>query len=177
MIRSCFVAALSGKEGAKGASIICRYTPEDSANHDPLPSASNLASFCFPTGPENIKAREYMAPVVGPSPERHPGSIQLLGLHNSRLYRLMIGSVSVQEYSFTLTGGDGSRLHGFCRCSGLPTSLCFLSDLSKRFEDHFTPLLDPLLLGASYASQHPLPKLLSFLLKISSHTCWTLYCR
>lgn len=24
-------------------------------------------------------------------------------------------NINLQEYSFTLTGGDGSHLHGFCR--------------------------------------------------------------
>eukprot|EP00884_Botryococcus_braunii_P014564 jgi/Botrbrau1/23108/Bobra.0243s0042.1 len=81
MIRSCFVAALSDLS-PKTVQLICKYTPESKEEHAPLPNASNLGSFCFPTGPENVKAREYMAPV---------------------------------EYSFTLTGADGSRLHGFCR--------------------------------------------------------------
>lgn len=38
----------------------------------------------------------------------------------TRIYGILAGSRQldeflVQEYSFTLTGGDGSRLHGFCR--------------------------------------------------------------
>lgn len=48
----------------------------------------------------------------GPAPENLLSFCFPLGAENFQPREYM----RPEEFSFTLTGGDGSRLHGFCRC-------------------------------------------------------------
>ena len=65
MLRTCFVARLVGDTN-RTVDIFCRFEPPVNAQAKlpDLPSAQNLGTFCFPTGPDKVKAREYGAPEV-----------------------------------------------------------------------------------------------------------------
>jgi hypothetical protein len=76
----------AGSAAAKQrAALFCRYAPPGAAA---VPSADNLAAFCFPLGVEAVKPSPYLVTC---------------------------------EFTFTLTGGDGGRLHGMARRTHDPT--------------------------------------------------------
>ena len=98
--------------------IFCRYdAPASGAvKLADLPSAQNLGTFCYPTGPANVRPREYAAPEV----RQRSAWCRWAAWANRQGVPSLPCTDSVtlaQEFSFTLTGGDGSRTHGFCRLS------------------------------------------------------------
>ena len=110
---SFFVARIAGDS----AEIICKHdSPKKQVKE--LPSSRNLGIFCFPLGVQHVASKEYMATDV----RFHPIVWWLhttISLHAvPSLMGLMLidlEAILMQEFTFTLTGGDGRRLHGFCR--------------------------------------------------------------
>ncbi len=62
--------------------------------------AEAAKAFCFPLGPESVPPKEYSASEVSAA------SFYVNGAG---------AQLSSQEYTFTLTHGDGKRYQGFCR--------------------------------------------------------------
>lgn len=89
----------------------CRFNnPQAPAAAQALPPAQALGSFCFPLGPENLRPKEIMRPEVTAThwycAVLEPTWLSAKQRSDHRV---------LQTFSYTLTGGDGSRLHGFCR--------------------------------------------------------------
>lgn len=62
---TCFVARLTDSQ-PKSVELICRHDGKRlGSKAKDLPSAQNLAAFCFPLGPQHVSGKEYMAPEVG----------------------------------------------------------------------------------------------------------------
>lgn len=62
MFKACFVARVDPAE--KSINIFCQFRNEDLGTTTDLPNSDNLGKFCFPLGPEQVKAKEYCAPEV-----------------------------------------------------------------------------------------------------------------
>ena len=109
MFRSCFVARVA-VEKSRAVELFCTFDDPQQvkSSGNGLPPAQALGGFCFPLGPDNVKPKEYMAPEV----PAHSVQLDQLPSEMGGVTQLV---VCLQEYSFTLTVGDGSRLHGFCR--------------------------------------------------------------
>lgn len=125
MFSSAFVARIATATSGNRVELFCRVD-ESAAAAAALPPEQNLGGFCFPVGPENVFPKEYSRPEVN---IRSPCS-RLLDLSCGVLLSPLLGRhhtwpggslnpCLMQEFSFTLTGGDGARIHGFCRQVGL----------------------------------------------------------
>lgn len=109
MFRSCFVARVA-VEKSRAVELFCTFDdPQQvTGSSNGLPPAQALGGFCFPLGPDNVTPKEYMAPEV-------PAHVAKLDQYPYERGAWLNCAMFLQEYSFTLTAGDGSRLHGFCR--------------------------------------------------------------
>ena len=98
MFRSCFVARVAAEKD-RSVELFCNFTDPSEANStaEALPPAQALGSFCFPLGPSNVKAKEYMAPEVPTvSFERLPlVSIQYTTCIQLKAIRPLIQSVTL----------------------------------------------------------------------------------
>ena len=120
MFKSCFVARVA-IEKRRNVELFCTFDDPQSgtSSNSDLPPAQALGGFCFPLGSCNVEPKEYMAPEVQPDNMSTCACILPISKgvpvakHKVRVSR-PLHSIA-QEYSFTLTVGDGSRLHGFCR--------------------------------------------------------------
>ena len=99
MLQASFIAHI-GSSAAPLHSPVQRYfwRPINGAELLGLPGSDNILPFCFPAGIDVIKPKEYAASEVC-----------------VRWTCFLLHTTHSQSYIFTLTVGDGSRLHGFCR--------------------------------------------------------------
>lgn len=103
MLQAFFVAHI-GSSAAPLAKPVQRYLwrPLSGTELLDLPATDNILPFCFPAGVDGITPKEYAASEVR--------TCTNLGHSSTTIYLFHL-----QSYIFTLTAGDGSRLHGFCR--------------------------------------------------------------
>lgn len=110
----------------KATQVHCRYASPDCPSA--VPGDQALAPFCWPLGPEHQSPKEFMAPEVRANaqhtstllrcqallpPPTRGGSALPCVLTTTPACGCMYAHA--QDFMFTLTQGDGSRLQGFCR--------------------------------------------------------------
>ena len=111
MFCCCFVARTKASQKAGLVDTFCRFNnPQAPAAAQALPPPQALGSFCFPLGPENLRPKEIMRPEVTDA-QCCCAVLEPTWLSAKQRSKLCV----LQTFSYTLTGGDGSRLHGFCR--------------------------------------------------------------
>lgn len=139
MLSACFVARVADQEeggaGKKAIRLYCKWQPPSlpgaaapPPGADGLPApAANIAPFCFPLSADSMKRRTHMAAEVRGAVRVGTGvwgrgvrtSVCVHGgQRGGRLPQETSDNVprpTKQVHCFTLTDGDGSRLHGFCR--------------------------------------------------------------
>lgn len=71
LFQTCFVARLTDGR-PRAVELVARHNASSSKGQQ-LPSAETLGMFCFPLGPENVTAKERMAPEVRQRLCRHSG--------------------------------------------------------------------------------------------------------
>lgn len=121
------VVGLTVTPKAKHAIVYLKYNVNDAPAEV---NDASLSSFCLPLGPESQTPKDRMAEEVGsavvaphdrrgPSPQVTSHVCACRPIHGSgtpaRTQRHTCSDNALQDYTFTLTQGDGSRVQGFCR--------------------------------------------------------------